>query len=126
MEISGKIIDVLPVQSGAGRNGTEWKKQEYVIETSDQYPKKCCFSLWGDKIDQCGIQLGQDLDVSFDIDCREWNGKWFNDIRAYKVVQRNVHNYERHTQQQPPTQKDSQPTPPTNMFENPPNDDLPF
>ncbi|MEG1546381.1 MAG: DUF3127 domain-containing protein [Bacteroides sp.] len=85
MEISGKIIAVLTLQSGVGRNGTEWKKQDYVIETHDQYPKKMCFNLWGDKIEQFAIQAGEELTVSFDIDCREYNGKWYNDIRAWKV-----------------------------------------
>ena len=84
MEFSGKIIAVLPLQSGQGRNG-EWKKQEYVIETHDQYPKKMCFNLWGDKVDQFAIQAGEELVVSFDIDCREYNGRWYNDIRAWKV-----------------------------------------
>ena len=85
MEISGKIIAVLPQQSGTGRNGTEWKKQDYVIETHDQYPKKMCFNLWGDRIDQFTIKMDEEVTVSFDIDCREWNGKWFNDIRAWKI-----------------------------------------
>ncbi|RGN50938.1 MULTISPECIES: DUF3127 domain-containing protein [unclassified Bacteroides] len=84
MEFSGKIIAVLPLQTGMGRNG-EWKKQEYVIETHDQYPKKMCFNLWGDKIDQFAIQAGEEMTVSFDIDCREYNGRWYNDIRAWKV-----------------------------------------
>ena len=84
MEFSGKVIAVLPLQSGQGRNG-EWKKQEYVIENHDQYPKKVCFNLWGDKIDQFAIQAGEELAVSFDIDCREYNGRWYNDIRAWKV-----------------------------------------
>ena len=116
MQISGTIIAVLPVQSGTGRNGTEWKKQEYVIQTNDQYPKRCCFSLWNDKVDSFGIQVGQDLDVSFNIDCREWNGKWFNDIRAYNVVQRNVN------RQVPVNQN-----PPAELFNpNDGKDDLPF
>ena len=85
MEISGKIIAILPLQSGTGRNGSEWKKQDYVIETHDQYPKKMCFNLWGDRIDQFTIQMGEEVTVSFDIDCREWNGKWFNDIRAWML-----------------------------------------
>ena len=85
MEISGRIIAVLPLQKGTGRNGSEWKKQEYVIETHEQYPKKMCFNLWGDKIDQFNIQAGEELTVSFDIDCHEYNGRWFNDIRAWKV-----------------------------------------
>lgn len=85
MELSGKIIAILPLQSGTGKNGTEWKKQDYVIETHDQYPKKMCFNLWGDRIEQFAIQMGEEITVSFDIDCREWQGKWFNDIRAWKI-----------------------------------------
>jgi hypothetical protein len=86
MEISGKVIAVQPVQTGEGRNGV-WKKQEYVIEydPNSQYPKKMMFNLWGDKIDQYNIREGQKLQVSFDIDCREYNGRWYNDIRAWKV-----------------------------------------
>lgn len=85
MEISGKIIAVLPLLKGVGRTGSEWKKQEYVIETHDQYPRKMCFNLWSDKIDQFNIQPDEELTVSFDIDCREYNGRWYNDIRAWKV-----------------------------------------
>lgn len=86
MELIGNVIAVLPVQTGEGRNGT-WKKQEYVIEYDQmaQFPKKMMFNLWGDKIDQFNIQQGQNVKVSFDIDCREWNGRWFNDIRAWRV-----------------------------------------
>ena len=86
MEVRGKIIAVQPVQTGEGKNGT-WKKQDYVIEydQSSQYPRKMMFNLWGDKIDQSNIQEGQSIRVSFDIDCREYNGRWFNDIRAWKV-----------------------------------------
>ena len=88
MELNGRIIAVLPVQTGQGRNG-EWKKQEYVLEhdNSSQYPKRMCFNLWGDKIDQFNIREGQNLTVSFDIDCREYQGRWYNDIRAWRVVE---------------------------------------
>lgn len=85
MEFQGKIIAVLPLAEGESKSGNRWKKQEYVIENHDQYPRKMCFNLWSDKIDQFNIQLGEELNVFFDIDCREWNGKWFNDIRAWKV-----------------------------------------
>lgn len=85
MEFQGKIIAVLPLAEGESKSGNKWKKQEYVIENHDQYPRKMCFNLWSDKIDQFNIQLGEELNVFFDIDCREWNGKWFNDIRAWKV-----------------------------------------
>ena len=93
MEISGKIISVLPLQSGIGKSGTEWKKQEYVLETQEQYPKKVCFVVWGDKIQEFGIDIGQDLDISINIDAREYQGKWFNEIRSWRVVQRNIQEY---------------------------------
>lgn len=85
MEITGKIIQVLPMQTGAGRNGSDWKKQEFVIETTDQYPKKVCFSVWGDKIDQFNIQPGDDLTISITIESREYNGKWYTNVQAWKV-----------------------------------------
>lgn len=86
MEVRGKIVTVLPIQTGEGKNGT-WKKQDYVIDydQQSQYPRKMMFNLWGDKIDQFNIQEGQMVRVSFDIDCREYNGRWYNDIRAWKV-----------------------------------------
>ena len=85
--VTGKIIAVLPERGGVSqRTGTEWKVQEYVLETHDQYPRKMCFNLFGaDKIEQFNIQLGEELTVSFDIDCRQWQDRWFNDIRAWKV-----------------------------------------
>jgi len=91
MEITGKIIAVLPAQGGVSqRTGNAWKSQDYVIETHDQYPKKCCFRVFGeDKINQFNIQSGEEMTVSFDIDSHEYNGRWFNDIRAW-AVNRNV------------------------------------
>lgn len=85
MEISGKVIQLLPMQSGAGRNGAEWRKQEFVIETTDQYPKKVCISMWGDKIDQFNIQPGEDITVSISVESREYNGKWYTNVQAWKV-----------------------------------------
>lgn len=91
MEITGKIIAVLPANSGVSqRTGNSWKSQEYVIETQDQYPKKCCFRIFGEeKIAQFNIQLGEELTVSFDINAREYNGRWYNDISAW-AVNRNI------------------------------------
>ena len=86
MEITGKIIAVLPEQGGISKAGNEWKKQEYVLETHDQYPKKICFQIFGaDRIAQAAIQPGEELTVSFDIDSREWQGSWFTSINAWKV-----------------------------------------
>lgn len=86
MEVTGRIIAVLPLLSGTSARG-EWKKQDYVIEHSldQQYPRKMTFNVWGDNIEKFNIQQGQELTVSFDIDCREYNGRWYNDIRAWRV-----------------------------------------
>ena len=91
MEITGKIIAVLPAQGGVSqRTGNQWKSQDYVIETHDTYPKKCCFRVFGEeKINQFNIQLGEEMTVSFDIDSHEYQGRWFNDVRAW-AVNRNI------------------------------------
>lgn len=86
MEIEGKIIAILPAREGVSSRGTQWKSQDYVIETHEQYPRKCCFNVFGsDKIDLFNIQSGEELRVSFDIDAHEYQGRWFNSIRAWKV-----------------------------------------
>ncbi len=86
MEITGKIIAVLPERGGVSKTGNEWKMQEYVLETHEQYPRKICFNVFGgDKIAQFNIQVGEEMTVSFDINAREYNGRWYNDIRAWKV-----------------------------------------
>ena len=84
MEITGKLIQLLAPQTGTGKNGT-WKKQEFVIETGDAYPKKVCIAAWGDKIDMSKFGVGQSLKVSFDVESREYNGKWYTDVKAWNV-----------------------------------------
>lgn len=89
MDFTGKITHVLPQRSGTSASGNNWTVQEYVIEDSvtSQYPRRMCFSVFGaDKIAQFNIQVGQDLTVSFDIDAREYQGRWFNSIRAWRVT----------------------------------------
>ena len=86
MEFTGKIIAILQPRGGTSKAGNEWKVQEYVIENHDQYPRKMCFDVFGaDKIEQFNIQMGEELTVSFDIDARQWQDRWFNSIRAWKV-----------------------------------------
>jgi hypothetical protein len=86
MEISGKIIAVLAEQGGTSKNGNEWKKQEYVLETHDQFSRKVCFQIFGaDRIAQAAIQLGEEVTVSVDIESREYQGRWFTNINAWKV-----------------------------------------
>lgn len=87
MELQGKVIAVLPEKTGTNARG-EWKVQEYVVETHDQYPRKMVFSVFGaDRISRFNIQLGQEVTVSFDIDAHEYQGRWFNSIRAFDVRQ---------------------------------------
>ena len=87
MEITGKIIAVLPKQSGTSkRTGNPWSSQEYVIETHEQYPKKCCFRVFGDdRINQMAIKANDELTVSIDIDAHEYQGRWFNEVNAWAV-----------------------------------------
>lgn len=87
MEIQGKIVQVLPLQSGVGQaSGKEWKKQEYILETLDmQYPKKVCFNLWGDNIAKFALQVGEEVTVQIDIESREYNGRWYTDVKAWRV-----------------------------------------
>ncbi len=88
MELQGKVIAALPERSGVSARG-EWKSQEFVIETHDsQYPRKLVFTVFGaDRLARFNVQPGQEVLVLFDIDAHEWNGRWFNDIRAYDVRQ---------------------------------------
>lgn len=87
MDFAGRIIAILPPRGGVSKTtGNEWKVQEYVIEDHGQYPRKMCFEVFGaDKIQQFNIQMGEELTVSFDIDARQWQDRWFNSIRAWKV-----------------------------------------
>ena len=87
MEIQGKIIAVLPEKSGVSARG-EWKAQDYVVETHDAYPKKMVFGVFGaDRISRFNIQVGQEVTVAFDIDAHEYQGRWYNSIRAFDVRQ---------------------------------------
>ena len=85
MEINGKIIELLPEQSGESANGA-WRKQQYILETDSQYPKKICFMIWSDKIDELAIKQGENLVVSVDIESREYNGRWYTDVKAWKAA----------------------------------------
>jgi hypothetical protein len=84
MDITGKVIQILPLQTGEGKNGT-WRKQDFVIETEATYPKKVCISAWGDKMDTSLIEIDALINVSFDVESREYNGRWYTDLRAWKL-----------------------------------------
>lgn len=89
MDIKGKVISILPLVTGQGKNGT-WKKQEFVIETlGTQYPKKVMMNLWGEKVDQNPLTVGEIITASFDLESREFNGRWYTDVRAWKIEREN-------------------------------------
>jgi len=83
VELTGKITNILPIQSGVGKNG-EWKKQEIIIQTEEQYPKSICITLWGNTISS-NIKQGDKIKASIDIESREFNGKWYTTVRAWKI-----------------------------------------
>jgi hypothetical protein len=85
MEISGTVVAFLPLQTGQGKNGP-WKKQEFILETPGQYPKKVCMSLWGDKVDENKLAEGDKITASINIESREYNGRWYTDVRAWKIT----------------------------------------
>lgn len=84
MQLTAKLTQLLPIQTGTGKNG-EWKKQDIIVETDGQYPKKVCVSIWGDKINEGQLQIGNLLQIDFDIESREYNSKWYTDIKAWKI-----------------------------------------
>ena len=92
MDLTGRIIAVMQPRSGVSqRTGNSWMTQEYVLEIPGQYPRRMVFNLFGeDRIKQFNIQNGEDLTVQFDIDAREYQGRWFNDIRAYNIIRGSV------------------------------------
>jgi len=85
LEIEGKVVKVMPEQSGEGKAGV-WVKQEFVIETPGEFPKKVCFNTWGDKTRNVkSLVPGETVRVSFEPASREYMDKWFTDLRAWKI-----------------------------------------
>ncbi|MFC2111618.1 DUF3127 domain-containing protein [Bacteroidota bacterium] len=86
LDLQGKLISILPQQSGVSKAGKDWSKQEFIVETQEQYPKKVCFTLFGDKTDLLqGIAEGEEIKVSFNLESREYNERWFHNINAWKI-----------------------------------------
>jgi hypothetical protein len=90
LELSGKLVQILPEQTGTGKNG-QWIKQDFIVETQEQYPRKVCFSAWGDKAAIVkNLKNGVQVNVSFNAESREFNGKWYTDLRAWKIDTQSV------------------------------------
>lgn len=84
MQLIAKLTQMLPLQTGAGKNG-EWRKQDLIVETEGQYPKKICISVWGDKINTKQLVVGNKLKIDFDVESREYNSRWYTDVKAWKL-----------------------------------------
>jgi hypothetical protein len=84
MQLTAKLIQLLPLQTGTGKNG-QWKKQDIIVETDGTYPKKVCISIWGDKINESLLKVGNQLKIDFDVESREYNSRWYTDVKAWKV-----------------------------------------
>jgi len=88
LSVKGKVEQILKAESGVSRAGKDWKKQEFVIETDEQFPRKVCFTLFGDKVDLLNsLKAGQEVEVSFNLESREFNGRWFTNVNAWKIDQ---------------------------------------
>lgn len=116
MEIQGTVTAVLPEESGTGKRGNDWKKRCFVVETPGQYPKSACLQLFGDKVADCPA-VGESVAVSFDIESREYNGRWYTTLSAWKVTR----NGSQAAVQAPPT-----PAAPPVVSAPATSDDLPF
>lgn len=86
LEISGKLIKKLAVVNGTNTRGS-WSKQEFIIETQEAYPKKVCMNVWGaDKVKELdSFSEGDVVKASVNIESREFNERWYTDIRAWRL-----------------------------------------
>ena len=125
MEITGKIILALPEQSGVSKAGNSWKKKEYVLETQETYPKKVHFDLFGDKADKYPLSVGQTVRLKFDIESREYNGRWFTSIRGWEAEPVDAAATPAAAPFEPAATPGAVPPPPA-MQPSDPNEDLPF
>ncbi len=91
MQITGKIIIVLPLASGTSQKGNAWERQDYVLETTtEKFPHKFTFSVLNEDIEKLNLQLGHEYEVSIDVNAREYNGKWYNSFTAWNARQIDV------------------------------------
>lgn len=105
MEIQGKVVAALDIVSGTSKAGNAFQKREFVIETAGQYPKKVCLQLFGDKVNECP-NVGEEVKVTFDPESREWNGRWFTQLNAWKVERQGGQQPAQQPQQSQATQND--------------------
>lgn len=126
LQLKGRLLQILPVQSGTSKAGNNWSKQEFVLETvEEQFPRQVCFTLFGDKVSLLGtFKPGDEVEVAFNVESREFSGRWYHNINAWRIT---------------PAQQQNQgyspvggygeippPPPAPTASDEPSNDDLPF
>jgi len=125
MDISGKINKILPAETGVGRNGNAWRKQKFVLSVPGQFEKIVCFDVWGDRISLDNFAENEEVKVHFDIESREYQGKYYSDIKAWRIDKMSGAG-----QNQAPTGYAANvpppPPPPEPSYNDMPDDDLPF
>ena len=84
LQITGEVVEVLEEKSGTGKNGP-WRKQDFILETQGQYPKQVCVTQWGDNIEAFDVQEGERLTAHIDLQSREYKGRWYTDVKAWRV-----------------------------------------
>lgn len=131
MEIIGKIIQNLGEVSGVSKAGRAWKKHAYVLETQESYPKKIYFDFFGERADQYPLEVGQMIKLSFDIDSREYEGRWYTSISAWKAEPAEMTQAapQQFSPATPPASQQNFPAPQPqapSIAANEPTDDLPF
>jgi len=115
LRIAGHVVELLEEQSGEGKNGP-WRKRDFVIETEGNYPAKVCLTQWGDEIDKTDLQVGERLTAHIDIRSREYNGRWYTDVKAWRVEKDTA----------PEGSPDAPGGPPEFSVPPPDDDDMPF
>ena len=124
MDITGTVIAILPEQRFNGKNG-EVVKNQFVIEHGGQYKKKAVFGVLGEhRLKQMNVVQGADVQVSFDVDAREWNGKWFGELLAWRV--QNVNGQQQEQQSAVPNAKPMEQAATQQQNGSQGSDDLPF
>jgi len=124
LELTGKLIQVMPEQSGTGKAGP-WTKQEFIIETQDQYPRKVCFNFWNEKAGVLKtLQEGDIVKVSFNAESRDYNGRWYTDLKAWKLESQGKSSGDQQGKVVPKNKEEGEEPP--SFTSAPDADDLPF
>ena len=85
MEFVGIVYRIMPQQSGTSARG-QWQKQEVIFEQPDEFSRKVCVTFFGDRVqDAATLQVGEKVNVSCNIESREYNGRWYTDVRAWRI-----------------------------------------